>query len=465
MTNARPVIEHFDSDGGTTHTVVREPKRIKEVKNNTDEVDERNPFGRPDQGITDYDDLINPPAAAASAAQPAAASASDQDHAQDNAQDDDVNDKEDRDPNMSDIPNDVWRSVSESVRMACLPGSRLPGTVLSTAREVLEDDDQRLITAAGHTANDTAGPVANHTVAGSADEPLQEISGAIIEHVHTSSFVYNCFRLVQARQMLNIAPDVQILNSHQLSQIHRDLVFNLHQDRNLDKSPEWQKAADEKIHQITMACNLLRKHYYNTRQTSYRILDPDSRQSNLHDGAPAGDLDVEDAVELQPAVEPPTLIFTAPQLIAWCNQKNLNFCKLLYSRWRQPENEAGEWVWGSWQQLPAWLQTAGVTECALAIIRASAWSAIQQDAAPRPGLGGHYGTVVDASAAEGGSAAVASAVDAGAAEEGRPSVHDMTVLEMKEELATLGSNAVDCFERSEIELKLCDSVSVVYYRT
>ena len=108
MTNARPVIEHFDSDGGTTHTVVREPKRIKEVKNNTDEVDERNPFGRPDQGITDYDDLINPPAAAASAAQPAAASASDQDHAQDNAQDDDVNDKEDRDPNMSDIPNDVW---------------------------------------------------------------------------------------------------------------------------------------------------------------------------------------------------------------------------------------------------------------------------------------------------------------------------------------------------------------------
>jgi hypothetical protein len=431
LTNARPVIQRFLSDGTTTHTVVQEPRWVVRGRHNAPEVDENNPFGRPAQVLVDFndlipkDELINPAAAAASAEQPAAASASHQDDAENNAQHDDVDDAPDCMRNTISIPSDLLRELSMAVGPA-----RKRENVLGSVREVLRNDALQLITAAGDPANDTPAPAANDTIAGSAEEP-QEISGAVIEHVHTSTFMHNCFKIVQARQMLNIAHDVTTLNPEQLHQIYLDVICTLHADKNLDKSEEWQKAADLKIAQVTWACNLLRKHYHSTRRNIYRVPDPDFRQPNLQERAPAGNFDDEDAVELdEPQTIPETLIFTAPQLIAWCNQNKFNFKKILYSRWvkaaqgpagireaAQPLSNAsmitGEWVWASFNQLPPWLQNALETECALAIIRASAWSAIQSAAEERSAA---VSSGVDASAAEGGSAAVASAVDGSAAE-------------------------------------------------
>ena len=421
LDNAALVVDRFDEDGHIERVLVWNSRLVKEVKATKKramppEVDELNPHGRPPQETYNFTELLNVPAAGASA--PARDATEDAVDAALEAQLDQP------DEETGCISPGLLRSLSMNVGEASTTSVN-DDSVLARVSDIVLQDQQQLISLGGieSTANDIA--------AGSAvgAEAFVEISGAVIAHLHTSTFIRLMMDVWRARKVLNILNGVVLLNPEQLHAIYMERHLQLHADKNVGKPKEWQVAADKTLAEVVAACNLLRKHYYSTRDYSYRVADPASLPavaagSTEETAAASRDHRIIEDIPM-PTAPTRTLTMAAPELIAWCVTEQLDYKNLMFSRWNQ---ELGKWVWDQHANIPAGHQLALKKELALSLIRhhaltavqdssaakgeadAAAASAIQRDssATARPGLGGHHGPVHAAGTAGGGSAVDAS---------------------------------------------------------
>jgi hypothetical protein len=444
LDNARLLVDRFDEDGNIERVLVLNRRLVKEVKATKKrpmpaQVDDLNPHGRPPQETHNFTELLNVHAAGASA--PARDATEDAVHATLEAQ------LEQPDEETGCISAGLLRALSMNVGEASTT-SVDDDSLFARVHDVLHDDQQLLISAGGtqSTAHDIAAgsAVGAEDTANDTPGPFVEISGAVIAHLHTSTFIRLMLDVVRARQVLNILPATVELNPEQLTAIFRERHMTLHADKNVGKSKQWQEQADATLAQVVAACNLLRKHYHSTRHHTYRIAD-----TSIPPAVAAGstgrtaDASIDDGDP--PTDRTRTLTMAAPEVIAWCDQQTppQDYRDLTFARWNQ---ELRKWVWDQHKHIPLGAQEALRKERALSLIRhhaftvvqdssaakgeadaavaeggsaragsqgeedAAAASAIQRDssATARPGLGGHHGLVDAAGAAGGDSAVVAS---------------------------------------------------------